>query len=50
VFFIKPFKRVIPLFGEFEIHKIKMSCMDEEIKKKLKFRNIEKVFQITKII
>jgi len=27
-----------------------MTCLDEKIKRKLKFRNFKKVFQITKIV
>jgi len=47
---MRQFKRVIHLFGEFEFLWSKMTCLDEEIKRKLKLRNFKKVFQITKIV
>jgi len=43
------FKRVIHLFKEFEFLLIKMTCLDEKIRRKLKLRDLKKVFQITKI-
>jgi len=47
---MKQFKRVIHLFGEIEILPRKMTCLYEEIKRKLKLKNFNKVFQITKIV
>jgi len=47
---IKQFKRVIHLFGEFEFLYNKMTCLDEKIKRKLKLKNFKKIFQITKIV
>jgi len=47
---MRQFKRVIHLFGKFEFLLSKMTCLDEKIKRKLKFRNFKKVFQITKIV
>ena len=47
---MKQLKRVIHLFEEFEFLLNKMTCFDEEIKRKLKLKNFKKVFQITKII
>jgi len=49
---MRQFKRVIYLFREIEILSRKMTCFDEEIKRKLKLklRNFKKVFQITKIV
>jgi len=47
---MRQFKRVIHLFGEFEFFLSKMTCLDEEIKMKLKLWNFKKVFQITKIV
>ena len=44
------FKRVIHLFKEFEYLLSKMTCLDEEIERKLKLRNFNNVFQITKIV
>jgi len=47
---MKQFKRVIHLFGEFEFLWSKITCLDEEIKRKLKLMNFKKIFQITKIV
>jgi len=43
-------KSVIYLFENFEILSRKMICLEEEIKRKLKMKNLKKVFQITKIV
>jgi len=50
VYLDEQFKRLIHLFGEFEFLWSKMTCLDEEIKMKLKLKNFKKLFQITKII
>jgi len=47
---MRQFKRVIHLFGAFEFLLSKMTCLDEEIKRKLKLWNSKKIFQITKIV
>ena len=47
---MRQFKRLIHLFGEFEILSRKITCLYEKIKKKLKLRSFKKVFQITKIV
>jgi len=46
----RQFNGVIYLFKEFKIFWSKMTCLDEEIQKKLKLKNFKKVFQITKIV
>jgi len=47
---MRKFKKVILLFGEFKILLSKVACLNEKIKRKLKFMNFKMVFQITKII
>jgi len=45
---MRQFKKVIHIFGEFKILSKNMICLDEEIRRKFKLRNFNKVFQITK--
>ena len=47
---MRQFKRVIYLFGDFEILSWKMICLDEQVIRKLKLRNFKKIFQIIKIV
>jgi len=47
---IRQFNIVIHLFGEFKIFWSKMTYLDEEIRRKLKVRNVKNEFQITKIM
>jgi len=46
---MRQFKRVIHLFGEFEILCNKMLCLDREIKNHLKCMHSFEVFQFTKL-
>ena len=43
------FKRVIDLFGEFEILCNEILCLDKEIKKNLKCMQFFEVFQLAKL-
>jgi len=46
---MKPIKRMIHLFGEFEIFCNEMFCLDREIKKHLKNMHFFEVFQLAKL-
>jgi len=46
---MRQFKRVIHLFGEFEILCNEMLCLDREIKKHLKCMHFFEVFQLAKL-
>jgi len=47
---MKQFRNVIHLFQKFENFSRKMTCLDEEIKRKLRLMNFKNVIQITKIV
>jgi len=46
---MRQFKRVIHLFGVFEIFCNEMLCLDKKIKKYLKYMNFFEVFQLAKL-
>jgi len=46
---MRQFKRVIHLFGEFEILCNEIICLDREIKKHLKCMHFFEVFQLAKL-